>query len=311
MYIDNVIATNPKYFPARGQICDNQHPTGRVANRYHKQQISWMKSMQAQQGRKWFIAIRVGLACLASIQAAVALASQARLASGAGNPIPEVIYNGPRNEKRIAMTFDACSFVHASKVDKKLVQILVDNRVPATLFLGGKWVEDQPQEARYLASIPFFEIANHSFHHPHLTRMSPTAIRRELKSAQQAIEKVTGKTPRYFRAPYGEYDDKLVNIAATLGLTTVQFDLASGDPDRHISADRLSRWVIQKAKGGSIIVMHINTHGWHTAEALPTIIKTLRRRGYRFVTVSELLKQPFPAPASMILASSGATQAGP
>ena len=215
--------------------------------------------------------------------------------------LPQVIYNGPRTEKRIAMTFDACSSIHVSRVDKKLVQVLVENHVPATLFLGGKWVLDQPKEARYLASIPFFEIANHAFHHPHLTRMPAAAIRHELLAAQKAIESVTGVTPHYFRAPYGEYDGSLVKIAASLGLTTIQFDLASGDPDKHFTAQRLSRWVLHKAKGGSIVVMHMNTHGWHTAEAMPTIIKALRARGYTFVTISQLLNEPFPAP-SLVLA---------
>lgn len=216
--------------------------------------------------------------------------------------LPQVIYNGSRSEKRIAITFDACSSPHTSQVDKKVVQVLVDNHIPATLFLGGKWALDQPQEARYLASIPFFEIANHSFHHPHLTHMSAAAIKHELQAAQSAIESVTGVRPRYFRAPYGEYNGTLVRTAASLGLTTIQFDLASGDPDKTFTADRLSRWVIHKAKGGSIVVMHINTHGWHTAEALPTIIKKLRAQGYSFVTISELLNAPLQLP-SMVLAS--------
>ncbi len=269
--------------------------------------------MQAQQVRKWLKSSVGGFALLCIGLPLTAMASQANLpeVAAVSKTLPEVIYNGPRSEKRIAITFDACSFIHASKVDKKLVEILVDNHVPATLFLGGKWVLDQPKEARYLASIPFFEIANHSFHHPHLTRMSAAAIRHELKAAQDAIESVTGVRPRYFRAPYGEYDNTLVRIAASLGLTTIQFDLASGDPDKHITAARLSRWVIHKARGGSIVVMHINTHGWHTAEALPTIIKTLRERGYHFVTISELLNEPFPAPTSMALARNDVAQPGP
>jgi peptidoglycan/xylan/chitin deacetylase (PgdA/CDA1 family) len=209
---------------------------------------------------------------------------------------------GMRGVKRIAFTFDACSSTHHSKLDKRLVQILIDNHVPATLFMGGKWVKDQPQAARYLASIPFFEIANHAFHHPHLVRMPAAAIRRELQSAQEEIETVTGVRPRYFRPPYGEYNRTLVEVAASLGLTTIQYDLASGDPDKRISASRLRRYVIRNVKGGSIVVMHINTRGWHTAEALPGIIKALRARGYTFVTVSELLNEPFQVP-SLLLAS--------
>jgi peptidoglycan/xylan/chitin deacetylase (PgdA/CDA1 family) len=233
-----------------------------------------------------------GLLLLVAVIPAAGFASDGAPATAKAETLPQVIYHGSRTEKRIAITFDACSSPHASKVDKKLVQVLVDEHVPATLFLGGKWVLDQPQEARYLASIPFFEIASHSFHHPHLTRMSAQAIKQELLAAQHAIQTVTGKTPQYFRAPYGEYNGTLVRTAASLGLTTIQFDLASGDPDKTISADRLSHWVIKEAKGGSIVVMHINTHGWHTAEALPTIINSLRERGYHFVTISELLASP-------------------
>jgi len=240
----------------------------------------------------WLLAI---LWCTQTVMAAAP-------AAGTGESKPPVIYNGSRLEKRIAITFDACSAPRLSKVDKRLVKILVDEHIPATLFLGGKWVLDQPAEARYLASIPFFEIGNHAFHHPHLTRLPAKAIRQELAAAQQAIESVTGVTPRYFRAPYGEYNAKLVHIAASLGLTTVQFDLASGDPDKHFTAEVLSRWVLHKVRAGSIVVMHINTHGWHTAEALPGIIETLRARGYQFVTVSQLINEPFPAP-SLVLAS--------
>lgn len=250
--------------------------------------------------RRWQIRLSLAVLCVAMIDAASAVTLEVH----ATPPVivPQVIYNGPRDEKRIAITFDACSSIHMSQVDKKLVQILVDNHIPATLFLGGKWVLDQPKEARYLASIPYFEIANHSFHHPHLTRMSAADIRHELAEAQAAIERVTGVTPRYFRAPYGEYNATLVDVAASLGLTTVQFDLASGDPDKSFTAERLSKWVIHKARSGSIVVMHINTHGWHTAEALPEIITALRAKGYQFVTVSELLNEPFPAPPGMALA---------
>jgi len=237
-----------------------------------------------------------------SLGAWLLLAPMARATArpAVSNTLAQVIYHGSRGNKRIALTFDACSFIHKSKVDKKVVKVLVAEHVPATIFLGGKWALDQPKEARYLASIPFFEIGNHSFHHPHLTRLSAKGMRHELLAAQRAIESVTGVTPHYFRAPYGEYNRTLVRTAASLGLTTIQFDVASGDPDKHFTTPILSHWVIREAKAGSIIVMHINTHGWYTAEALPIIIKSLRARGYRFVTLSQLLHQTFPKPTVVL-----------
>jgi peptidoglycan/xylan/chitin deacetylase (PgdA/CDA1 family) len=83
----------------------------------------------------------------------------------------------------------------------------------------------------------------------------------------------------------------LIQSVQSLGLTVVQFDLASGDPDTSISKDRLIRYVVRSARSGSVIVMHINGRGRHTAESLPAIIEGLRKRGFRFVTIAELMQK--------------------
>jgi peptidoglycan/xylan/chitin deacetylase (PgdA/CDA1 family) len=100
---------------------------------------------------------------------------------------------------------------------------------------------------------------------------------------------VTGRQATLFRAPYGEYDHRVVRFAADAGLTTIQYDLASGDPDVHATKEKLIEYVVENTHPGSIIVMHINRRGWHTAEALPDIIDSLHQRGFTFVTVGELL----------------------
>jgi len=81
-------------------------------------------------------------------------------------------------------------------------------------------------------------------------------------------------------------------------MALLQYDVASGDPDRSFTAPILVRWVLEKTRGGSIIIMHINRHGWHTAEALPLIIGELQSRGYRFVTISELVARQLATPYS-------------
>ena len=202
---------------------------------------------------------------------------------------PTVISHGRRDRKLIAITFDACSTLRPSHYDERITQILVQTGTPATLFLGGKWVNDDSAQTKYLASMPQFELANHTFLHPHLTKVSDERIRQELRWTQEAIYALTGKQPTLFRPPYGEYDDRVVRIASEMGLVTVQYDLASGDPDPLISKDKLIQYVSSMAKSGSIIVMHINRRGWHTAEALPEIISRLHARGFRFVTVSQLI----------------------
>jgi peptidoglycan/xylan/chitin deacetylase (PgdA/CDA1 family) len=204
---------------------------------------------------------------------------------------PGAVDHGPRTGNRIALTFDACTTTREGHpFDARIPAILDSMRAPATLFVGGGWAERERVELQQLGRDPLLEIANHSFSHPHLKRLSDERIREELTRAQSAIASVIGRTPTLFRAPYGELDPRVVKIAASLGLTTIEYDLPSGDPDAHASRERLVNWVVTRARPGSIVVMHMNHPTFHTAEALPDIIAGLRSRGFDLVTVSALLK---------------------
>ncbi len=79
-----------------------------------------------------------------------------------------------------------------------------------------------------------------------------------------------------------------------LGLVAIQWDTVSGDPAPAQTAEAIRRGVVAHAKSGSIVVMHANGRGWHTAEALPLIIADLRQRGFEFATVGELLDKGEP-----------------
>ena len=203
--------------------------------------------------------------------------------------IPGVIRHGPRRMKEIALTFDACSSRRRGKLDTAVAGVLLTTRTPATIFLGGKWAADVARALRPLVSDSLIEFGNHAYLHQHLMTLSGDSIARELRKAQIAIKGVVGKRPVLFRAPYGEVDARVAAVAESLGLTVIGYDLASGDPDSLIPEQAIVRYVSSMARGGSIIVMHINTRGWHTAEALPEIIANLRRKGYAFVTVSRLI----------------------
>lgn len=202
-----------------------------------------------------------------------------------------VVEHGSRGARTIALTFDACSTRDPSNYDERITSILIQTGTPATLFLGGKWMLEEPEQTKQLAANPLFELGNHTFLHPHLREVSDKRIREELVSTQNIMDSLTGRRAILFRPPYGEYDDRVVRIAASLGLKTVQFDLASGDPDPAIAKERLVEYVSSMARSGSIVVMHINRRGWHTAEALPEIISRLRQRGFMFKTVSGMLLQ--------------------
>jgi peptidoglycan-N-acetylglucosamine deacetylase len=223
---------------------------------------------------------------------ASAMVSAAALSGGKVRTVPDipgVIRHGPRRTREIALTFDACSSRGRGKLDTAVARVLLQTRTPATIFLGGKWAKDVARALRPLASDSLIEFGNHAYMHPHLVTLSDDSIRQELRKGERAVTRVIGKEPVLFRAPYGEVDARVAAIAESLGLTVIQYDLASGDPDSLIPEQAIVRYVSSMARGGSIIVMHINARGWHTAEALPEIIANLRRRGYTFVTVSRLI----------------------
>jgi peptidoglycan-N-acetylglucosamine deacetylase len=219
---------------------------------------------------------------LAGVQVAPALPAVA----------PQVVKNGPRRKKRIALTFDACSTQGPSQFDERVIRTLIEMQVPATLFLGGKWMEEHPDETQELANNPYFELANHTYLHPHLPRESDARVREELARTQDMLYTLTGRRATLFRAPYGELDARVIDLGAEAGMIAIQYDLASGDPDPRISTKRLIEYVTDQAKNGSIVVMHMNGRGWKTAEALPRIVLRLRKKGYKLVTVSELIGRP-------------------
>jgi peptidoglycan-N-acetylglucosamine deacetylase len=211
--------------------------------------------------------------------------------SPALHPIaPTVVQHGSRTVNQIALTFDACANEHKSKFDKKVADILIEQKIPATIFISGKWALEHQEELRTLSANTFFEFGNHSFIHPHCAQISQERFENEIETTQNIIYTLTGKTPAVFRAPYGEYNDSMVQVLGKKGLTLIEYDLPSGDPDTNATEQKLISYVSSKTKNGSIIVMHINKRGWHTAEALPGIIKKLRKKNFQFVTVSELMK---------------------
>jgi peptidoglycan/xylan/chitin deacetylase (PgdA/CDA1 family) len=211
-------------------------------------------------------------------------------------PFHQIVFShGSRTIKEVALTFDACATRQPSGYDERVTQILLETQTPATIFLGGKWMEEHPEQTKLLESTPLFELGNHSYLHPHMREASDERIRKELCRTQDVMYAMTGRQPTLFRPPYGEHDDRIVRIAAAMGLTTVEYDLPSGDPSPEATKEKLIEYVTTMARSGSIIVMHINGRGWHTAEALPDIIARLRKRGFVFVTVTQLLQHSSPA----------------
>jgi hypothetical protein len=109
---------------------------------------------------------------------------------------------------------------------------------------------------------------------------------RNASGEQLEIYSVTGKKVELFRAPYGDYNDLLIDTATELNLYTIQWDVDSLDW-KDLSASEITSRVLKRVKKGSIVLFH--NQGLHTAEALPSIITALKSQGYKFVSIGELI----------------------
>lgn len=206
------------------------------------------------------------------------------------------IYHGDRERPYVALTFDLCQKPELpSWFDHGIYEVLTKYDVPATFFMGGDWMRTHVDETLLLAANPKFELGNHSWSHPDLPGLSEETISSEIVKTQDMLYKLTGRQSKLFRLPAGLYDDLTLSVIAWHGLYTIQWDVETGDPDPTIDAERLN-WAVQtRVQNGSIIIMHANGRGWHSAEALPQIIEYLQAQGYTLVTVSQLLGlEPIP-----------------
>jgi peptidoglycan/xylan/chitin deacetylase (PgdA/CDA1 family) len=203
----------------------------------------------------------------------------------------EFIQHGNREQPYVALTFDVGQTPdNPAWFDWGIYNALVEHGAPATFFLGGDWMRTHPGETRMLDANPLFELGNHSWSHPDLRTLAEAEISSEILKTQNIMYQLTGHQTRLFRLPSGFYNDLVLSTIAWHGLFTIQWDVVTGDPDPTVSAeDILNIAVIPRTKNGSIIVMHANGRGWHTAEALPSVIEYLRGQGYTLVTVSQMI----------------------
>lgn len=204
-------------------------------------------------------------------------------------PFPQQVVIRGSNTLKVALTFDLCSTTKFVGWDTRITDILERYEVPATLFLGGRFIRERPDAVKLFAENPLFDLQSHTYLHPHLPEVTPQRVVAELLQTDQALFDVVGRRATLFRPPFGEYSVDTVKAATRAGYLPIQFDVASGDPDPNFHALRLTLSVLTQVQGGSIVVLHANQHGVHTAEALALIIESLRERGYQLTTVGDVL----------------------
>jgi peptidoglycan-N-acetylglucosamine deacetylase len=197
---------------------------------------------------------------------------------------PAVAYrDGPGRKKVVALSFDD----GPAPITPRFVQMLRDSRAVATFFMIGEQVNGSYRATLQTELREGDALGDHTWSHPNL--LFANAVRGQLESTLQRIRALSGYTPCVFRPPYGAYDASVVNTAKALGLATVLWDVDPSDYALPGSGAIVQR-VLAQVTPGSIIISHDGggPRG-QTLTAYPRIIRVLRARGYRFLTVPQLL----------------------
>ena len=133
-------------------------------------------------------------------------------------------------EPAVAITFDACATrTRSYGFDRPVFELLKRERVPATIFVSGRWVESHPDVMAELAREPLIEFGDHSYEHPHMSRLPAARIEAEIDQTEAALGQY-GKRAVAFRPPFGEWSRRLIDVVQNKQLPTVTWDVVSGDP---------------------------------------------------------------------------------
>ncbi|GAY72354.1 polysaccharide deacetylase family protein [Lentilactobacillus kosonis] len=186
------------------------------------------------------------------------------------------------NQKVVALTFDDGP---DPVLTPKLLKTLKKANVPATFFEVGSSVIKYPQISRMVLKYGN-QIGNHSWNHPQLTKIGKAKAIHQIAATDAAVYKATGTLPSFVRPPYGAINE---TIGAAFDRPTIQWDVDSLDWS-YLNTPKTVNHVLSTTHNGSIILMH-DIHPTSVA-AVPSIINGLKKRGYKFVTLEQLIQKP-------------------
>lgn len=228
-------------------------------------------------GRKMMTVLSVALA-IAVMSGLVA--GQYVSSASATKKLP--IYSVQTDKKQVAITFDAA---WTNQDTNELIKILKKHKAIATFFIVGGWADRFPESVK-----AFYDaghtIANHSDTHKAFSKCSREEIRKEIVNCNEKLEKITGDKVTLVRAPSGDYTKESIEVADSLGMYTIQWNCDSLDYTK-ISVEEIVNRVVKGTQNGSIILFHNGVE--NTAEALDRILTELKKQGYSFVSVNDLI----------------------
>jgi peptidoglycan-N-acetylglucosamine deacetylase len=207
---------------------------------------------------------------------------------------------GTARKREVALTFDDGPGPYTPRI----LRVLARARAPATFFVIGEWARRYPQYVR-AETRAGCEVGDHTETHPFMPALPVAEQQAQIVDAGLAIQRAGAPFPHLWRPPYGAFNRSTLAILRGLKMLVVLWTVDTSDYARP-GAARIAYTAISGARPGAIILMHDGGGNRdETLAALPRIIAALRRRGYRLVTISQLLAddppprdQPAPQPLS-------------
>jgi peptidoglycan/xylan/chitin deacetylase (PgdA/CDA1 family) len=199
----------------------------------------------------------------------------------------EIVPRVETPEKIVALTFDDGP---TPELTGEILRVLQEEDVKATFFLIGGELEKHPDEGKSIVAAGH-EIGNHSYSHQRMIFVSPSFVKEEIEKTDALIRAAGYDKPAHFRPPYGKKLFALPYYLSQNGRKSITWDV---EPESFSeiakSSDEITKFVLEKTNNGSIILLHVMYDPQKKSlTAVKPIIEALRQKGFRFVTVSELI----------------------
>ncbi len=187
-------------------------------------------------------------------------------------------------KKYVSLSFDDGPSSDSTMND--MLDILENYKIKASFFLIGNKIDDKNSKVIKRAFDMGCDIQNHSWTHSHMDKLSKEEIKDEYDKTDDAIIKITGKRPEFFRPPYIDVSYDMYDVIK------VPFICGKGctDWEDEVSADDRCNRMLQMAEDGTIFLLHVMEGNSRTVKAVDSVVPLLKERGYEFVTVPELFK---------------------